>query len=60
VESRIWIVGAACGENETPCQHPATPPLTEPFDSALRVRGGKDLPGAMLIARSREGAVRSS
>ena len=44
MESRIWIVGAACGENETSCQHPAARRLTEPFDSALRARGGKDLP----------------
>jgi hypothetical protein len=54
VESRIWIVGAACGENETSCQHPAALRLTEPFDSAMRARGGKDLPAAMLVARSRE------
>lgn len=54
MESRIWIVGAACGENETSGQHPAARRLTEPFDPALRARGGKDLPAAMLIARSRE------
>ena len=54
MESRIWIVGAACGENETCCQHPAARLLTEPFDSALRARGGKDLPAAMLVAGSRE------
>ena len=54
MESPISIVGAACGENETSCQHPAARQLTEPFDSALRARGGKDLSAAMLVARSRE------
>jgi len=58
VESRIWIVGAACGENETSCQHPAARRLTEPFDSALRARGGKDLPAAMpLPGRRRSGSL---
>jgi len=59
VESQIWIVGAACGENETSCQHPAARRLTEPFDSVQRAGGGKNLRRAMPVTRSR-GAARSS
>ena len=53
MESRIWIVGAA-GGNETSRQHPATAVRTEPVDSTLRAAGGGNLPSAMPVARSRE------
>jgi hypothetical protein len=42
VESRIWIVGAACGENETSGQHPAARSLIVSHDRSASPCRGSD------------------